>query len=134
MYVLSDGDTKNPEVEVSGKSEELYQLGIKLSGVTNNCVIESCETVNEFYPVSLKGIKIMLEKSEISGDLLDVQVKEQFLSIRGGLKAFNKLGDSLINYFNPKNNPADDHFQLDYFEGNDILAPTTICLIFQSHE
>lgn len=43
--------------------------------------------------------------------------------------SLNKLADSLINFFDDDSNVG-EHFQLDYYEGNEVLNETNCHLIF----
>jgi hypothetical protein len=62
-------------------------------------------------------------------DLLTVKMIERHLIFSGTLKAFNKIGQSLNNFFEGDVEEG-SHFHLDYYEENTILAQTNCHLIF----
>ena len=78
------------------------------------------------YPIVLKGMSF--ETNE-TATLLDVIMEDDCLKFFGGRTALQNLAHGLINYF--ADQPCvNDHFHLDFFEGNSILNPTNYSLVF----
>src|SRR5690606_41937233 len=82
---------------------------------------------SEFFPVAIG--QLIMDPGNFGGARLSVDLTKDRLRFAGDRVAMNKLGDSLINFFNEEAEVG-DHFQLDYFEGNDILNETPCTLIF----
>lgn len=60
---------------------------------------------------------------------VSTQIKDNKFIIIGNSIALSILGDSLNNFFD-KESKKYDHFHIDYYDGNDVLNPTNISLIF----
>lgn len=129
VYVVCDGDWDKPEIRISGAARSLANLGVLMNGVSGCVMLDIPILKNEFYPISLSVLVIDLIDSE--NDRLTVVADKNKLKLTGTNLAFNKLGDSLINFFDDAANVG-DHFQLDYFEGNEVLNDTSCHLIFIS--
>lgn len=127
MNVLFDGDNKMPEFEISGTADMLYNLGKRLMVITEDLFEEGGSKECPYYPHTLRGLSFSLRNS--GNDLLDVVLDNETLKFTGNKLALDKLGNSLINFFN-EDTKVKDHFHLDYYEGNMILNPTNYSLIF----
>ncbi len=127
VYIACDGDWDEPEVQISGSVEELNAFGKLLNSIEDRLVLEVSSLENEFYPVSIGALEIKPEKRE--GGRLTVTIDSKKFMLQGTNEAFNKLGDSLLNYFDDNSNVG-DHFQLDYYDGNEVLDKTNCHLIF----
>lgn len=127
IYVTCDGDWDEPEVQISGSAEALASFGMLLNGVTDLITLEISSLKNEFYPVSVNAL--IVEPGQSGHDRLTVTIDETSFKLIGTVCAFNKLGDSLVNFFDD-NTIVGEHFQLDYYEGNDVLNETNCHLIF----
>lgn len=102
-------------------------MGVFLNSVTDPTTLEVPALENEFYPVSVKTI--IIEPVQSEDDRLTVTIDECNLNLTGTKVALNKLGDSLTNFFDD-NSSIEEHFQLDYYEGNEVLNETSCHLIF----
>lgn len=127
IYITCDGDWENPEVQISGSSKALAIFGVLLNGVVTSINLKIPDLENKFYPVSVNIINIELEESGM--DRLTVTIDQSSFKLRGTNNAFEKLGDSLINFFDDTSSVG-EHFQLDYYEGNELLNETNCHLIF----
>lgn len=127
VYVACDGDWDEPEVQISGSVKALNALGKLLNTLKDHLVLDIPMLESEFYPVTVGTLDVEIENRE--NDLLMVTIDEVVFKLRGTSVAFNKLGDSLLNYFDSDSNDG-DHFQLDYYKGNELLDKTNCHLIF----
>lgn len=128
IYAACDGNWSEPEVKVSGSAKFLSNnLGDLLNEVTNSISTSLSTSKDKFYPISIPTLVIELEYS--GNEHLTVIVDKNQFILKGTNFAFNKLGDSLINYFYFGANVG-EHFHLDYYEGNQILNYTNCHLIF----
>jgi hypothetical protein len=69
-------------------------------------------------------VKYQQEKDNLLKFLL---IKEKLIC-EGTKLAFSKLGESILNHFD-ETSATGDHLHLDYFEGNDLIAPTNCHVI-----
>jgi len=127
IKIVCDGDWDNPEVQISGTSNALAAFGSLLNTVNEPIVLNTLSCSNEYYPVEIKNIIII--PMESGGDRLTVVVDEVSFKLSGTNKAFEKLGDSLVNFFDSETSIG-EHFQLYYYDGNQILNKTNCNLIF----
>lgn len=127
VYVACDGDWKEPEIRVSGSAKSLADLGKLLNGVTGPITLKIPTLESEFYPVSMPTLVIELD--HLGNDRLTVTIDESKFKLTGTNVAFNKLGDSLVNFFDAGASIG-EHFQLDYFKGNEVLNDTNAHFIF----
>ena len=127
IYVACDGDWKEPEVQISGSTKALASFGVMLNGVAGSLTLDVPVLENEYYPVSVNVLNIELD--ELGNDRLTITIDDTNFNLRGTNKAFNKLGYSLVNFFDDDSNVG-EHFQLDYYEGNEVLNETNCHLIF----
>ncbi len=127
IHVACDGDWGEPEVQTSGSAKDLANFGAFLNSVAEPTTLEVPALDSEFYPVSVKTI--IIEPVESGDDRIIVTIDEDNFNLTGTKVALNKLGDSLINFFD-ENSGVGEHFQLDYYEGNEVLNETNCHLIF----
>ena len=127
IYVAYDGDWSEPEVQISGSAKDLASFGTLLNAVTGRISLEVPALENQFYPISATILEIELDK--LGNDRLTVSINETRFKLRGTRQALEKLGDSLIVFFDDDSSVG-DHFQLDYYEGNEVLNKTNCHLIF----
>ena len=127
INVACDGDWEEPEVLFSGSVDALVDFGLALNSATELNKYDLSLHNNEYYPASIKTL--ILEPSKSGNDRITVFIEEGYLRIVGSSVALNKLGDSLLNFFDD-NTSVGEHFQLDYYEGNKVLNETKCLLIF----
>jgi hypothetical protein len=127
IYIACDDDWDEPEVQISGSVRELVSFGNILNKTESLIKLEVPTHENEFYPASIKVL--VIETSQSGDDRLTVTIDKSSFSLVGTNVALNKLGDSLINFFDDTSTIG-EHFQLDYYEGNEILNETQCHLIF----
>ncbi|WP_339733987.1 hypothetical protein [uncultured Gimesia sp.] len=129
MRVAYDGDNDEPEVQISGEPEEYRDLGETLKVLGNSCDVEGFGEGDEYYPEVLRGLRLELTTTN-SDTLLTIAICKQWLCLSGSTQAFVKLGQSLLNFFD-EDVTNNAHLHLDYFEGNELLAPTTCHLTLE---
>ena len=124
ICILFDGDNA-PEIEISGFNNILRQFGEFLKSV------ESCKNIfylnskpTQFYSKSINKLEIIV--TDIPR--MSIDINESQLILRSDKKTYAKLGKSLINVF--VDDEIEQNFQLDYFEGNELLNETDAILIF----
>jgi hypothetical protein len=127
MYLLCDGDWDNPEIEISDSSENLVKLGKILNEFEESFEIKANDKKSEFYSDCLNNLVLDLMLN--GDDLLRVRIANHNLIFSGTLKAFQNISQSIINFFEGEVKEG-DHFHLDYYEGNMVLAQTNCHLIF----
>lgn len=127
LYVACDGDWEEPEVQTSGSSKALAEFGALLNDIAEPITLVVPALESELYPVSVK--KITIEPDQSRGDRITVTIDENNFALTGTKVALSKLADSLINFFDDDSSIG-EHFQLDYYEGNEVLNETTSHLIF----
>ena len=127
IYAAHDGDSEFPEIQISGAAASLIEFGVVLSNVESNLVLEIKNSGNKFFPVAINRININLFNN--GNDRLTVSLDKDLLTIGGSNVAFKMLGDSLLNFFNVDVSVG-EHFQLDYYEENQVLNETNCNLIF----
>jgi len=127
IVVACDGDWNDPELQISGSQVALLNLGRILSTLKGSFVFESEALGDTVYPIQIGAVFLNLDVD--GGDLLNVSVNNNALEIFGNHTAFRKLGESLTNFFDGDIDIG-EHFQLDYYQGNQILCETSCHLIF----
>jgi hypothetical protein len=130
MNVVFDGDLKEPEIKISGERRELWDLGIILLNLREKGLIESEGINDRFYPELLSGLVFELEDVGDEEALLTVALSGGYATFKGASEGYQKLGQSLLNVFSEQA-AQNTHMHLDYFEGNNLLAPTNCHLIFE---
>lgn len=111
----------------------MRQLGQFLINLNKDSILYGVHKESKFYSKNLKMIKIIFKRNETYNhkklNLLKVFLDKDSLVLEGNKLAFIKLGQSLLNFFN-KDSKNQEHFHLDYTEGDMLLAPTSCYLIF----
>ncbi len=127
ININCDGNWMSPEIQLSGSAKALAHLGSLLNEIKTPMKIHTVVLKNKFYPVSIDNLFINPKKS--GNDRLSIKFDEENLQLEGTLIAINKIGDSLINFFDDESKIG-DHFHLDYYEGNQVLNETNCRLVF----
>ena len=127
IYVACDGDWEEPEVQFSGSVKALSDFGKLLNKAEGHSKWTVPVKKNEYYPVNIESLSVGCLDSE--NDRITVAVNEDILSLEGTPVALNKLGDSLVNFFDTET-LVGEYFQLDYYDGNQVLNETKCHLIF----
>jgi hypothetical protein len=127
IFINFDGDISEPEIQISGTWYSLSEFGCYLNQLDSSQNITLPVSQNEFYPEVIKHLNVCLEKD--GNGLLTVTMHDQTLNVAGNTVAINKLAESLTNFFD-EDSEIQEHFQLDYYEGNDVLNETSCTLIF----
>jgi hypothetical protein len=123
-----DGDSENPEIEVSGTSSEFLELGRQLVAGISELAIESRGPRDEHYPQLLGALVCRTDESVDDPSLVAVSLGAGgVLLVSGGAEGLRKLGQSCLNVF--ADAQEGEHIHLDYFEGNQLLAATNCTLI-----
>ena len=112
IYVACDGDWDAPEVQISGSSKALADFGLLLNEARESISYTISDFDAGFYSVKIKTVNI--ELAQLENDRLTVKIDKSSFKLAGTRFAFNKLGDSLINFFDEQRNIG-EHFQLDYY-------------------
>lgn len=131
MYILFDGNWNRPEIEISDSPSGLSKLGTLFLGISQDLTLHAEQVKSKFYPENLEAISIKLLPMESPGgiSLIKIYITNNRLIFEGSQSAFNKLGMSLLNYFN-EDSKKGEHFHLNYVEGDPLLAPTNCYVIF----
>jgi hypothetical protein len=130
MYIVCDGNWNNPEIEISDLSQNLIKLGELLLSINEDFNLHTVQTKSEFYAENIEAISIQLKQNKnAEQDLIKIFIDNKNLVFEGSKLAFDKLGMSLLNYFN-ENTQKGEHFHLSYSEGDALLAPTNCHIIF----
>lgn len=127
ININCDGNWDKPEVQLSGSADTLTNFGRFLNQVEETQYIATHALKNEFYTVALQNL--VIEPTTVGNDRLTVEINDSSLKLSGTRLAFNKLADSLINFFDD-DSEIGDHFHLDYYEGNQVLNETNCHLVF----
>ncbi len=127
IYINCDGNPDKPEVQISGSKKALKNFGVLLNTTEDSSRLELPTCNDEHYPVPLRSIVYSVR--EAKEDWAYVSINKEQLYLTGTKHTFNKIGDSLFNFFD-EDAEVGDHFHLDYYEGNDVLAKTNCYLIF----
>ena len=131
MNVLFNGNDDAPEFEISATGPDLADLGQRLQNIKNDIFIRGSDKTCSIYSCTLKGLIFELKEDVV--DEVDVKLEHNALKFVGNEQALKDLGQSLLIYF--EDDPNDqDHFHLDYFEGNMILKPTNFSIVFMCVE
>ncbi|QPB85761.1 hypothetical protein CWC22_022410 [Pseudoalteromonas rubra] len=127
IFINCDGDIIEPEIQISGSWSSLSKFGAFLEQLNSTSSVNLPVFKNEFYPQAIKRLAVNFETS--GNGLLTVGIDGQVLNVAGNAVAIKKLACSLINFFD-EDTEVEEHFQLDYYEGNDLLNETSCTLIF----
>lgn len=126
IRALWDGDENRPEITVSGTSVEMSSLGALLTTINAPVTLALEPGVSQAYPVCLGRLVI---EPDVGERRLAVAVTAGTLRIGGGAKALAALAQSLLNFFEGEIESG-SHFHLEYYEGNEMLEPTSCTLVF----
>lgn len=132
ISVSHDGDADRPEVQISGSGSALALLAAAFDGTQSNASLQLSRRQSKYYPASLEQLIVACDDSR-SDELVQVNLTESGLIFIGAKAALLKISDSLRNVFSAKSEVG-DHFQLDYYPGNQVLDETSITLIFTCDE
>lgn len=127
IFINYEGDISKPEIQISGSWSSLSEFGCSLNQLDSSQNINLNVSQNKFYPEVISSLNICLEKD--GNGLLTVTMHDQTLNVAGNTVAINKLAESLTNFFD-EDSEIQEHFQLDYYEGNHVLNETNCILIF----
>lgn len=130
MKIVFDGDLSAPEIQMCMTHAGLNDLGKRLVSFHDKVVILGDGTVDEFYPEALKGITCELVDDADFESTVSLSIEEGMFFCRSGRVGLGKLGQSLLNYF-AESVGEGDHLHIDYYEGNQLIAPTQCSLIIQ---
>ena len=128
MKLLFDGNFERPEIELSDSPAGLKNLGELLLDLNKEIELSAIPKESDFYPYNLQKIAFKINKDEQGINLIYISVAEEYLVLEGTSIALRKLGHSLLNCFN-ENSPDTSHIHLEYFPGNQLVAPTNCSLI-----
>ena len=133
MNISFDGDIEQPEIQIAALPKEFLSLGKHLLEFQENeLIIFSKGGAYKNYQLEIKQMVFNLK--EKSDGLIQISLNRSNtlkLVIKSDKEGFIKLGDSLLNYFSG-DVAKNDHFHIDYYEGNHLLSPTNISIIFLS--
>ena len=106
--IFINGNAEETQVEISGTLLSLTTLGDILTQTTTTTTLNLQTCSDKFYPRNFKSLQIIYQEDQTNR--VSVQIK--------GNKFFDKESKKY------------DHFHIDYYDGNDVLNPTNISLIF----
>ncbi len=129
MKIVSDGDREGAEINVLATTQEFCEIGHALLSLEERLLIEGNKERDPFYSDVLHGIAFEPWTQGGSNKLLSIEIVENIVCFVGPMVCFEKLGQSLLNFFSENISPG-QHFHLDYYEGNQLLEPTKYELIF----
>ncbi|GJL64144.1 MAG: hypothetical protein NPIRA04_27980 [Nitrospirales bacterium] len=130
MKVVTDGDKHGAEIDISGTVREFREMSQALLTLKDRLIIEGEQEQDLFYKNVLNGIEFDLRVQKTSQkQLITIEIVRNVVCFFGPIECFEKLGQSLLNFFNEDMLPG-QHFHLDYYEGNELLEPTKHELIF----
>ncbi len=129
MNIVSDGDEEGAEIEVSGTIQEFREIGQALLSLEGKTLIEGNQERDPFYSDVLHGIAFEINTKENTNKLLSIDIVGGVVCFVGPMGCFEKLGQSLLNFFSEGIFPG-QHFHLSYYEGNKLIEPTKHELIF----
>jgi len=125
--IFINGNAEETQVEISGTILSLTTLGDILTQTTTTTTLNLQTCSDKFYPRNFESLQIIYQEDQTNR--VSVQIKGNKFIIKGNGIALRILGDSLNNIFD-KESKKYDHFHIDYYDGNEVLNPTNISLIF----
>ncbi|OSI06697.1 Uncharacterised protein [Neisseria animaloris] len=125
--IFINGNPENSQIEISGTVVSFNVLGDILNKITTMTSFKLQTFSNKFYPKKFEFLQLIYQDDETNR--ISIETEDDKLIIKGNSVAFNMLGDSLSNFFDEESK-KDDHFHIDYYDGNDMLNPTNISLVF----
>lgn len=127
ISAVYDGDVQDPEVEISGSSEEMSNLARQICDFEEHLLINTKTKKDKFYSSVVS--EVYFHKVDDDNVMLSVKIVGKRLEFSGGLKYFNSLGESIEELSSP---PLEHHyhFQIDQHDGTIISENSTCTLIF----
>ncbi|WP_017327152.1 hypothetical protein [Synechococcus sp. PCC 7336] len=127
MNILFNGNLENPEVDISDSASSLREIGNSLFNIDIEIEFMSSQEKSEFYPENLEKLIFRKDITTDKSNLLSILIHQNNLLISGTDVALRKLGQSFLNFFD-ETCKENEHIHLDYYEGNDLIAPTSCSL------
>ena len=128
MKLLFDRNFERPEIELSDSPASLRNLGELLLDLNKEIELSAVPEESDLYPYNLEKIVFKINGDKQGMNLIYISVTEEYLVLEGTPIALRKLGQSLLNCFN-ENSPDTSHIHLEYFPGNQLVAPTNCSVI-----
>ena len=125
--IFINGNLEDSEIEILGKVTALNALGNILNKVNTVTLFKLQTCSNKFYPKKFEFLQLIYHDDKTNR--ISIKIEGNRLILKGNSIAFNILGDSLNNFFDDESQ-KNDHFHIDYYDGNDVLNPTNISLVF----
>ena len=125
--IFINGNLEDSEIEVLGKVSALNALGNILNKVNTVTLFKLQTCSNKFYHKKFEFLQLIYHDDKTNR--ISIKIEGNRLILKGNSIAFNILGDSLNNFFDDESQ-KNDHFHIDYYDGNDVLNPTNISLVF----
>lgn len=131
IRVLTTGIPTDKTVAIMGHADDLVALGKRLQGNFSELTIHGVQKANQYYPVVLKGMIILADKS--ADARIRFVVEDQWLRIRGPVKAIHGVfGRSIEREFlNPR---PGHHIHIDSLGCEDFIEDTGYFLIVEMDE
>ena len=131
MNVSCDGDIERPEIQLAAPAKEFYKLGESLLDVQEAGIeLFSEGGVYKNYQEEIKQVNFAIGDDKNYCGLIHVTLSDELkLIFKSDRKGFIKLGQSFLNFFSGTV-AENDHFHIDYYEGNGLFLPTKISMIF----
>jgi hypothetical protein len=112
------------EINISGTAVEFANLAEYLTNLSTG-VLSLKNDSNPFFPISMD--QLLIELVDQSDGRITAQVTDKDFKLLGDTQAFRKLIDFLESL--PNLSPG-EHFHLDWFANEDLLAPSTSNMTF----
>ena len=125
--IFINGNLEDSEIEILGKVTALNALGNILNKVNTVTSFKLQTYSNKFYPKKFEFLQLIYHDDKTNR--ISIKIEGNKLILKGNSIAFNILGDSLNNFFNDESQ-KNDHFHIDYYNGNCVLNSTNISLVF----
>ncbi|TGD79765.1 hypothetical protein [Hymenobacter wooponensis] len=114
------------EIDLSGTAAQFASLVNRVNHLTKYSPdVLSLRYKPSAYPTAMR--QLWLEQVDQSNGLITVQVNDIILKLLGNSQAFYKLTVFLESLSNLR---PGEHFHLDWFSNEDLLAPTTASMSF----
>jgi hypothetical protein len=129
MRLCCDDHKRGSTVAIIGRQAELLELAKSLCDYMS-ISIAGDTTPDQFYKRVLANLVFVPLTEKQPDALITISLEGNRLRLSCGVNAALRLGQSLQNFFGGSVQNG-QHFHLDYFEGDLLLAPTENGLIFQ---
>ena len=123
MNILFCGNRDKPQIKISDSYNGLISLAEQLRTMEKEILIKSDYKECDIYPYNIKYLYLKENPLKDKDDLMYISLKEERLIFEGTKGAFSKLREWILYTFHPES-PIGQHIHLDYFEGNNFIAPT----------